>query len=918
MSYIESLDLHIDHTLQHDSFVVKEISKGKDKEKLVGADIASMRLVANSDLKNMRIYPNVNLYYIYDKRKGYYRKFSQKDVRICIVRIFKEVNLLYLGGRDIRYLDLVCRNLEGDEDLFRPGTPCFTKGYLVLTNGVLNLNNLDLEPWNAEYFLPSSLPFPYKPDASPHRFFEFLEGVTEGFEDRKEFLRSFLYATIHQRVDLQVFLYLYGKGGTGKSTLALIASALIGDEGVYSTSLKALNGDQFEVVNLIGKKLILINDSEKYSEDLGILRAYVGGDTLRGRVMYTQGTVSVRGEGMIWITSNSSLRTRDRGEAIWRRVRPFKTSRVSRSRKTLFTFVEGQPSGVLADELPGILNWILGSTPESLEKYIVRFEENVLSLQEAIVETKTLLSPLHQWFKEEIIEGEGAYIGYKLNQRDPKGERNWTLRRTLYPAYTSWAERNGIQPLGHHNFSSNLLEVCQSEGVSGNKVRREAGYYIEGISLNPKVFNKDYQFGSTIDIQPEEIQTPCYSTDGLHTNESTACTRDQIRDRSDRAKGHVGDASHQVETNNLDLQVPRRDIPHPRLKVRLYEDYMALLKEKTTLKRDLNNLSRSLSLDICDKLAFDLLKEKKLHSDEYKEGLIRTIKRGVQNLKSFGGIPYSYKTMGTSPRILPVSYGDSINSAKRVVREYVYTLMGKELLEKGYQIVDLDLKSCYTSILLGLYPQETRRLQFAIEKVGLWKYIQEEFKRNGRGDRYNKAAVKICVYSSFFMGGNRAMQQGILDSFRKDVGLSKKEFLRSEFFEQADKIAKDVTYEMQNSEIISDFRDISAYIKKAYMEDYLQGPTGHSYLVSEESFKTAYPNYLQSFEFALLAQASLETVERFPKVEIIGHFHDGNVIAFPKENYEEILEFIQGRVTQIGDDLGLRYPQSLEVKKIYL
>jgi len=45
--------------------------------------------------------------------------------------------------------------------------------------------------------------------------------------------------------------------------------------------------------------------------------------------------------------------------------------------------------------------------------------------------------------------------------------------------------------------------------------------------------------------------------------------------------------------------------------------------------------------------------------------------------------------------------------------------MGIEAQRKGFVLVDLDLKSCYTLILLGLYPEELRVLQYAIEKVGL-------------------------------------------------------------------------------------------------------------------------------------------------------------------------------------------------------
>lgn len=64
-----------------------------------------------------------------------------------------------------------------------------------------------------------------------------------------------------------------------------------------------------------------------------------------------------------------------------------------------------------------------------------------------------------------------------------------------------------MRALGHVHFSSTLLEVCQSEGLKGKRVKKSPGMYIEGISLNPKVFERGYQFGFTIiDFQVNDCQ----------------------------------------------------------------------------------------------------------------------------------------------------------------------------------------------------------------------------------------------------------------------------------------------------------------------------------------------------------------------------------------------------------------------------
>lgn len=77
--------------------------------------------------------------------------------------------------------------------------------------------------------------------------------------------------------------------------------------------------------------------------------------------------------------------------------------------------------------------------------------------------------------------------------------------------------------------------------------------------------------------------------------------------------------------------------------------------------------------------------------------------KNINLVNKYKAIFYNYKTMGVSPTIIPVNYKDTVNNTKKIVRNNVYSLMSKHL--KHYCIVDFDYKSCYTSILLKLYPQ---------------------------------------------------------------------------------------------------------------------------------------------------------------------------------------------------------------------
>ena len=101
-------------------------------------------------------------------------------------------------------------------------------------------------------------------------------------------------------------------------------------------------------------------------------------------------------------------------------------------------------------------------------------------------------------------------------------------------------------------------------------------------------------------------------------------------------------------------------------------------------------------------------------------------------------------------------------------------------------------------------------MQRAIKK-DIWKFIEQEFNRNKQ--KFNKPAVSICVYSSFFGGGNNGMMKGIQDSYRKDMGYTPSEFKKDPTFPEIEEISRTATETMQGSEIIDHFPTIANHIK---------------------------------------------------------------------------------------------------------
>jgi hypothetical protein len=208
-------------------------------------------------------------------------------------------------------------------------------------------------------------------------------------------------------------------------------------------------------------------------------------------------------------------------------------------------------------------------------------------------------------------------------------------------------------------------------------------------------------------------------------------------------------------------------------------------------------------------------------------------------------------------------------------------------------------------------------LQLAIEGEGVWKYIQSEMVLNGRGDVYNKKGVKTCVHSALFGGELGVMSEAILESNRKDLGLSRFQFVQSPYYDDCDRQARQIASEMQTSAVITDVRAVSSWFRKAYDNEYLEGPTGHRYLVTESTFPSAFAHFLQSYEFALLAQATCETVNTFPRSEVIGHYYDGNVVIVPVGEEIAFIDCMNDCLNDLGNQLDLHYAQRIGVKCMY-
>ncbi len=161
-------------------------------------------------------------------------------------------------------------------------------GLLPLLNGVLDLETKKLLPHSPDNKLTWCLPYEYNILATCEPIQEWLLTMCNGDRALVQLMRAYLLGIVTGRTDWQKYLELVGPGGTGKSTLTRLATALVGQENVHTTTLKKLEKEKFETASIAGKRLVLINDSERYAGEVGKLKNLTGQDSLPYEVKFKQ------------------------------------------------------------------------------------------------------------------------------------------------------------------------------------------------------------------------------------------------------------------------------------------------------------------------------------------------------------------------------------------------------------------------------------------------------------------------------------------------------------------------------------------------------------------------------------------------------------------------------------------------------
>ena len=342
---------------------------------------------------------------------------------------------------------------------------------IVFTNGVLEVSTGEFTQHNKEDYITWGLDFNYDPNIDPGPITKWIFRTQYNDESRVQVLRAWLRAClVGHGHELQRFLEIIGPGGRGKSTFANLCCALVGAGNYASTTLNQLEQSRFELSSIKGKRMTLINDSERYGGSAQVFKALTGGDNLR----YEEKMKNI-GEpfvymGMVMVAANEPIQTTDNTSGLIRRRLTVEFNRKlydkSSEAKDMIKIEKGRVVGEWKPCLPGLINWVLEMSEKEMRRYLLDTYEAAPSLKRVRNTIMLTSNNLIEWLQSEVVADETNVVpvGKKIPNSDKDmSERYFNSNFHLYPSYCEYCDSTGSKAVGQKRFISLLLDCCKSQ-----------------------------------------------------------------------------------------------------------------------------------------------------------------------------------------------------------------------------------------------------------------------------------------------------------------------------------------------------------------------------------------------------------------------------------------------------------------------
>ncbi|WP_410985943.1 DNA primase family protein [Bacillus paranthracis] len=308
--------------------------------------------------------------------------------------------------------------------------------YVVVKNGVFNLETWQLEDFTPEIITRNKIPVAYIPGAYYEVTDKTFNKIAVNDKKIRSILEEILGYILFRRNEFAATFILTGDGSNGKSSYLKIIRKLIGSDNASSLDLNELD-QRFKTAELFGKLANIGDDIGKgYIKESSIFKKLSTGETLnverKGKDPF-----DFTNYAKLIFSANEMPRINDFSDGLGRRLQivPFKAK---------FTPNDDDYDPFITDKLLSdeSMQYVLNLALKSLKRLLVekKFTKSK-AVEDELIKYQEENNPIISFVNNEDVELERAVVG------------------DVYLQYKVYCAENGFQSVSNVNFSKQVTQL---------------------------------------------------------------------------------------------------------------------------------------------------------------------------------------------------------------------------------------------------------------------------------------------------------------------------------------------------------------------------------------------------------------------------------------------------------------------------
>lgn len=351
---------------------------------------------------------------------------------------------------------------------------------ICVENGILNLYNKELMPFNPEYYFKSKLPVNYNSEIDCVKIKKFLEETA--YPEDILVIQEFFGFCLYRRYFIKKAIVLFGEKNTGKTILMNVLSKFLGEKNISGISLQRIaSKDKFALASLKDKLANIYDDlSAEDLIDSGGFKIATGGGYITAEFKFGDSFQFMTHAKNIFATNKIPNLKDINDDAYYERWIPIcfdNQKEIEEQDNFLFEKL------TTMEEMSGLLNYSLDGLQRILQKGKFSYGKNSH-------EIKLLM----QRQNNPLV----AFVFECLEQEDG----NRINKETMFEIYSKWCQMKKVPRLSKEQLGRNLAKYTNYMIAKGGNER---------VWENVKIS----------DVASMLVFTPSFPVEKINTGEET-------------------------------------------------------------------------------------------------------------------------------------------------------------------------------------------------------------------------------------------------------------------------------------------------------------------------------------------------------------------------------------------------------------